>query len=206
MVLPRVTSNVTRTICEGQTFNFNGNALTVAGNYSAVFTNLFGCDSTVNLQLNVNGISATIIQQRICQGESVEFDGNTYSTTGNYIAMRTNAVGCDSIVQLSLTVNNPSSRDISASICEGTTYNFNGSILSAQGIYRDTLTNAVGCDSVVTLTLNVRPTSSSNISGSICAGTTYNFNGSILSAQGIYRDTLINSVGCDSIITLTLNV
>jgi hypothetical protein len=206
MVLPRVTQNVIRTICEGQSFNFNGNVLTIEGNYNAVFTNRFGCDSTVNLQLRVNGISATIIQQRICQGESVDFDGNTYSATGNYIAMRTNAVGCDSIVQLSLTVNNPSASTFSASICSGTTYNFNGSILSTQGIYNDTLTNEVGCDSVVTLTLNVRPTSASNISGSICAGTTYNFNGSILSAQGIYRDTLINSVGCDSVITLTLNV
>ena len=48
-------------------------------------------------------------------------------------------------------------------------------------------------------------TSSQEISATICANETYNFNGKILTTSGIYTDTLQNTNGCDSVITLTLN-
>ena len=40
----------------------------------------------------------------------------------------------------------------------------------------------------------------------ICQGTTYYFGGKELSEPGTYRDSLVNFLGCDSIITLRLSV
>ncbi|MFN5294023.1 MAG: LamG domain-containing protein, partial [Flavobacteriales bacterium] len=54
-----------------------------------------------------------------------------------------------------ITVNQPSSAAIEASIIEGETYEFNGQSLIAAGTYEAVLTNAAGCDSLVTLTLSV---------------------------------------------------
>ncbi len=42
-------------------------------------------------------------------------------------------------------------------VCAGNTYTFAGQVLSAAGMYYDTLQNAVGCDSIIRLALAVRP-------------------------------------------------
>lgn len=46
-------SSLNQTICSGETFSFNGQSISAAGNYSAVFTGSGGCDSTVTLNLTV---------------------------------------------------------------------------------------------------------------------------------------------------------
>jgi hypothetical protein len=49
----------------------------------------------------------------------------------------------------------PTTKNLIASICAGQTFTFNNHQLSAAGIYYDTLTNAHGCDSTITLSLAV---------------------------------------------------
>ena len=73
-------------------------------------------------------------------------------------------------------------------------------------MYKDTLTNSSGCDSVVTLNLTVRPASTGTISRTITTGSSYLFNGVNLTQPGTYKDTLTNVYGCDSIATLNLSV
>jgi hypothetical protein len=63
--------------------------------------------------------------------------------------------------------------ELSISITEGETYDFNGQSLNSAGTYETVLVNAAGCDSVVTLTLTVNPALSCEITASttsICAG------------------------------------
>jgi hypothetical protein len=91
-------------------------------------------------------------------------------------------------------------------ICSGGGYFFAGAFLSISGTYTDTLTNAVDCDSVVTLNLTVNQPSASTISQTICAPNTYSFNGQSLATSGTYTATLTNAAGCDSVITLNLTV
>jgi hypothetical protein len=92
------------------------------------------------------------------------------------------------------------------SICIGNTYTFNGQSYTSSGTYTATLTNAVGCDSVVTLNLFVIPSLSSSISATICAPGVYAFGGNNLSSAGVYTHTFVSSGGCDSIVTLNLFV
>jgi len=64
----------------------------------------------------------------------------------------------------------------------------------------------VGCDSVITLNLTVNQPSNAVIADTICAGASYVFNGLSIGTSGVYSDTLLNYVGCDSIVTLNLHV
>lgn len=97
-----------------------------------------------------------------------------------------------------------STNTIYESICPGDTYTFGTTILNTTGIYVDTF-SAAGCDSIVTLHLQVNPYITHTFNHSICAGQTYNFGGQLLSATGNYVDTFATA-GCDSIVTLNLSV
>jgi hypothetical protein len=195
-----------QSICSGQSYVFGGNTLTVAGTYYDTLSNAAGCDSVVTLVLTVLQNDNTSISAAICSGETYQFSGTTLTTAGTYYDTVTNASGCYAITTLTLAVNQPTGSSINASICPGQSYPFNGNLLIAPGVYYDTLQNVAGCDSIVTLTLTYRQPTSSALAAAICPGQSYFFNGVNRTVAGIYRDTLVNAAGCDSVITLTLSV
>ncbi|MDR3706090.1 MAG: gliding motility-associated C-terminal domain-containing protein [Paludibacteraceae bacterium] len=136
------------------------------------------------------------IKKIICKGQRYMFYGDTLTTGGTY----EKTLSCDSTVTLILTVTPVKDSTITARICSNGTYNFNGHLLSATGIYRDTLRTTIGCDSLrETLTLTVTPVKDSTITARICSNGTYNFNGHQLNTTGIYKDTLRTTIGCDSL-------
>jgi trimeric autotransporter adhesin len=206
MVNVPTSSTTNASICQGSSYTFNGSTYNVAGTYSKTLINAVGCDSIATLNLTVNAPTSSTTNAGICLGGSYLFNGTSYNTTGTYSKTLMNAVGCDSIVTLNLTVNVPTTSTTNASICQGSSYTFNGSTYNVAGTYSKTLINAVGCDSIATLNLTVNIPTSSTTSASICQGSSYTFNGSTYSTAGTYSKTLINAAGCDSIATLNLTV
>ena len=84
---------------------------------------------------------------------------NNFNETeqGFYTQTTTDANGQDSVSVLSLTVNPIFNTELTATICQGQAYTENGFNVSEAGVYTQTLTAVNGCDSIVTLTLNVNP-------------------------------------------------
>jgi gliding motility-associated-like protein len=205
-VIPVSTHPISQSICTGSSIVFNGQTISTAGIYRDTLTNVAGCDSIVMLTLAVQSILTTSLSQSICAGTSTVFGGQTISTAGTYMDTLTSASGCDSIITLTLSVTPIATTSISQTICGGSSIVFNGQTISTAGVYRDTLTNAAGCDSIVTLTLSLTPVSTTSISQSICIGSSVVFNGQTISTAGTYLDTLTGAAGCDSIVTLTLSV
>ena len=105
-----------------------------------------------------------------------------------------------------MTINPVASTNLSAAICESTTYTENGFNISEAGTYTQNLRSVNGCDSVVTLTLTVNPAYNIMIYASINEGETYEENGFSESEAGTYVHTLQAENGCDSVITLNLTV
>jgi hypothetical protein len=68
------------------------------------------------------------------------------------------------------------------------------------------LTNKYGCDSAVTLTLAILPSSTNTINASICQGDSYTVGAIIYTTAGTYFNHLNNYLGCDSAITLNLTL
>ena len=170
------------------------------------YSTINGCDSMVTLHLTVNPTYSTAISANICQGESYNFLGNTFSETGVYNDTLQTVSGCDSIVILSLTVHPTYNNHIYETICQGESYYFCGQNLSTPGTYARTLETVSGCDSVVTLHLTVNSTFNTPVYASICQGNSYSFFGQALTTAGIYSHTFQSVKGCDSVVTLTLTV
>jgi len=131
------------------------------------------------------------------------------STIGNYTITYTTGIETATTV---ININLIYTTTDTYTLCDGDTYNFGAQILDASniGVNTETFTSIGGCDSVVTLTLNVINPTINNILATICEGETYNFEGQILNASDIGLNTVIldnaSANGCDSIINLTLSV
>ena len=194
------------TICTNHPKFFNGKYLSISGLYRDTMTNKLGCDSFVYLFLTVKDTSSFLYSQTTCKNVPVWFNGSLLKASGLYKDTLVNHQGCDSFIYLSLIVNDTSSSNRYDTICNNSTLLFNNQLLSLAGHYLDTLTNSKGCDSIIHLYLTVKSTSSFSYSAKICADSFYTFNGKRETLSGIYYDTLQNSQGCDSVITLSLLV
>ncbi|MCL2132321.1 MAG: T9SS type A sorting domain-containing protein, partial [Lentimicrobiaceae bacterium] len=204
-VLP-VYTQLFENICQGQSYNFNGTMLNSAGTYYDTLQNVLSCDSVVELNLSVFPVFFVPLAENICYGETFNFNGTMLNSTGVYYDTLTSVLGCDSIVEMSLTVEPQYLANLAVSICEGGDYYFKGAYLTTAGTYYDTLQSLSGCDSIVELDLQVVAQYLTPIAAAICDGGTYLFAGQTLSTAGVYYDTLTSVLGCDSIIELTLTV
>jgi gliding motility-associated-like protein len=204
------TSTTAISICPSSLpYSWNGKSHNLAGTYKDTLVNAQGCDSIATLELTVKSVSTSNTAISICPSSvPYSWNGKIYNVAGTYKDTLVNAQGCDSIATLELTVKSVSISNTTISICPSTLpYSWNGKIYNATGTYKDTLVNAQGCDSIATLELTVKSVSSSNTAISICPSSLpYSWNGKTYNVAGIYKDTLVNAQGCDSIATLELTV
>ena len=97
-------SQISETICSGESYNFNGQTLTASGQYTSTLANSIGCDSLITLILTVsNPITTNLNVSNHCG--TYDFNGQTLSQSGTYNATFTTSNGCDSIVTLNFTYN-----------------------------------------------------------------------------------------------------
>ncbi len=205
-VLPVPQTSLSETLCFGETYSVGAETYDVSGLYRDTLTALNGCDSIITLNLTILPEVVTNLTESICEDETYSVGTSTYNTTGTYTNILTAVTGCDSTVNLNLTVLPIPQTSLSATICQGASYSVGNSDYTASGAYTDILTAANGCDSLVFLALNVIPPTEYPVSAAICTGQTYTVGTSGYTASGLYRDTLSNSIGCDSIVVLTLTV
>jgi gliding motility-associated-like protein len=132
---------------------WNGKNYTVAGTYTAVFTNTSGCDSIATLLLEIIPVKMSVTKVGICRSEApYSWNGNSYTSTGRYNYAISIPSSCDSIATLELIVNEASASTTKKVVClNQLPYSWNANNYSTEGLY----TNAAGCDSVATLDLTI---------------------------------------------------
>lgn len=169
------------------------------------YTRIMGgsCNSAMTpVAVTVNQPSAGIHTVSACSSYQW-INGQTY-TSNNSTATHTlqNAVGCDSVVTLNLTILQPSATSFNQQACSS--YTWNNQNYTSSGSYTHTYTNISGCDSVVTLNLTISQPTTHTITTSACNN--YTLNGQNYTTSGTYVQNLTNSNGCDSTLTLNLTI
>ncbi len=206
-----ITVEYAASINEGETYLFGCQPLTAAGNYSRTIARVGGGDSIINLTLTVPSKDITVkYEASINEGETYLFGCQPLTAAGDYSRTIARVGGGDSIINLTLTMASKDSKvSYDATITEGQNYIFGCRVLTSAGSYENTLANAAGGDSVVTLNLKVEPVKPvENIkvsySATINPGDNYLFGCKVLTKAGSYERTIDRVNGGDSIISLTL--
>ena len=205
-VFEKETSNKEAQICESSEYDFYGEILTVEGDYEMVLSNMNGCDSTVFLHLEVTDVLSEFIAAKTCPGESYPFGGQLLTEPGNYEMTVTSSGGCDSVVSLTLGHFQAYFLERATSICYGDSAELDGIFYHETGDYSSSLSSINGCDSTTVLYLIVLDSMGSEFSEMICENEVYDFYGEMLEQAGTYEAVLLSTEGCDSTVTLFLDV
>jgi hypothetical protein len=206
LVNPISTITINAMICPGDVYSVHGRNYTIAGTYYDTASNYLGCDSILTIVLGIYPLHPVTINPIICLGSVIHVGISTYSATGVYYDTIADIHGCDSVVTTRLTVIPQDHITLNPSICEGRSFNVGVHRYNVAGTYLDTLRNVYGCDSFITTNLTIIPTLYYTQNPVLCGGQTIRVGTHIYDNSGRYADTVVSSLGCDSIITTNLTV
>ncbi|MBP3740389.1 MAG: fibronectin type III domain-containing protein [Bacteroidales bacterium] len=161
-------------------------------------------DITVTALFEANVYSS---EETVDVCDSYTWNGRTYIVGGTYSIDTVNANGCDSTATLLLTIRHSNSGTDVQNHCD--TYTWIDGVTYTETPAAEptfTLTNADGCDSVVTLNLTVRHSTTGDTAAVACDsfewyGVTYTETPAVAPTH-----VFTNAAGCDSTVTLTLVV
>ena len=156
-VSSQIIANVSVSVCYGDSALINGSYQAASGIFYDTTLTASGCDSVTVTSFTVDNLISSNASAEICSGDSLLIGGAYQSTAGNYVDTLSAVSGCDSLVTTTLTVNTASSStDTHQAACDftwidGVTYTASNSTATF------ITSNALGCDSVVTLDLTINP-------------------------------------------------
>ena len=126
-----------------------------------------------------------------------------WTESGTYVDTIQSVSGCDSIITINLTIGLTS--EITADACHSYMLP-TGEMATSSGTYTVVLMSSEGCDSTINITLTITDNSTGTTSANDCDKYTGPSGNYTWTESGIYTDTIPNSAGCDSIITIDLNI
>ena len=184
---------------DGVTYTENNNTAT------ETLTSSAGCDSVVTLNLTIGHANTGTDVITACDSHTW-IDGVTYTLDNNTATHTlTNVSGCDSVVTLNLTILESSADTDVVTVCDSLIWIDGVTYKASNNTATWTLTNALGCDSIVTLDLTILASTASSITES--SPVTYTSpSGKLWTESGSYNDTIPNAAGCDSVISINLTI
>jgi hypothetical protein len=185
-------------LCEGDSIMLFGQIVDQPGIYQNTFIAENGCDSTHAYE--VSQIAAYQITENIniCQGDTYESWGLSFSSNTTFDTTFLSSGGCDSTITLNITVLDTLSTTEQFSICIGDSISIFGQQVSDAGSYSQTFTSLNGCDSTHTIQLSLLDTFATTANISLCAGDTVSIFGQDVFEAGTYEATFSALNGCDS--------
>jgi hypothetical protein len=144
--------------------------------YTVTATNISsGCTATDQVVVNVNNATPPVNagpDRTICKGDTTVLtasgaasyiwnnnvvDGQLFvpTATAEYVVTGTDANGCQGTDSVLVTVNDHTFSTQTQTALDSYTWLVNGQTYTQSGVYTDTLLNAAGCDSIVTLDLTL---------------------------------------------------
>ena len=202
--------NDERTVCPtALPYVWNGVTFNEAGTQSVTLTAVNGCDSVVNMTLSLNDAYEINDERTVCPTAlPYVWNGVTFTEAGTQSVTLTADNGCDSVVNMTLSLNDAYEINDEITVCPtALPYVWNGVTFNEAGMQSVTLTAVNGCDSIVNMTLALNDTYEVNDERTVCpTALPYVWNGVTFNEAGTQSVTLTAANGCDSVVNMTLSV
>ncbi|MDX2360165.1 MAG: T9SS type A sorting domain-containing protein [Crocinitomicaceae bacterium] len=201
-------NSVSETIVACDTYTWPANSTTYTSSTTdvAVLTNVYGCDSTVTLNLTINNSNSGSETITACDTYTWLANSTTYTSSITDVVVLTNVDGCDSTVTLNLTINDSNTSTETVNACDTYTWAANSTTYTSSTTDVAVLTNVGGCDSTVTLNLTINNSNTSTETVNACDTYTWAANSTTYTSSTTDVAVLTNVDGCDSTVTLNLTV
>ena len=207
-VIPNAESNLDLSICQNDAIVINNTVYDI-NNPNGIETLLgassMGCDSIINIDLQIESNIETNISESICEGEIFNIGNENFTESGDYSITLAGST-CDSIINLSLSVLPSITTMVTTTECQGDSFFIADTELTETGVYTFNLTSVNGWDSLFIVDITFSATSSSILLDTICPGESYTFGDTLLTESGEYQSLHTSAIGCDSTRTLILTV
>ena len=95
-------SDLSLSVCPGETIEYSGMTLAAGDQMDFTFVNAVGCDSTIRVQVDEVMSDQIFVELDVCHGETIAYNGNTLQAGDQIDFFYTNGAGCDSIVSVSV--------------------------------------------------------------------------------------------------------
>ncbi|NPD47999.1 MULTISPECIES: lamin tail domain-containing protein [unclassified Lentimicrobium] len=199
-------STINPSVCGSYTSPSGNHTWTSTGVYEDIIPNADFCDSLITINLSILPNSEFTDINEACESY-IWIDGNTYTESNNVATyILENAMGCDSIITLDLTILESSYSTDVYEECESFIWidgnNYTESNFTATHI----IENAAGCDSIITLDLTINENTSSLDQEEACESYTWIDGITYTEDNNTATHIIENMAGCDSIITLNLSI
>jgi len=186
----------------------DGTLYTDSGVYSDTLTTIEGCDSIILFDLTLDPTYDLFLYFQVCDsfvGPDIDdFLTCVFVNDSTGAVTLTSMFGCDSTINIVADIINSTTANSSINLNCGNYTAPDGSVFTSSGIHTYTLTNAVGCDSIVTLDLQLTGSNDTTyIFESFCDQLILN-DGSILTSDTTIVQHLSSTSGCDSIVIYEL--
>ena len=203
-LISETTSSFSVTACGSYTVPSNDTTYTASGIYMDTIPNANGCDSIMTIDVTILPLSYNTISPVVCEQYTSPSGNYNWVVSGTYTDTLTNAVGCDSIITINLTVNQSTFDSIVEFACGSYTAP-DGSVHSVSDTIDVVIPNAIGCDSLIHIDLTVSQPTTSSITVTACDSYSAP-DGAVYSSSGVYTAIITNMGGCDSTITINLTI
>ncbi len=190
--------------CAGGSAMFNGISIPAGATQPVTLQTWHGCDSIVNVTVAALPPATGTENLFACPGGAATYAGTAIPTGSSQNFMLTNWLGCDSIVTVNVAAYPTSSGSATLYACPGSSATYAGVSLPVGATQAFTLNNWLGCDSIVSVSVQAWPTSSSSFETSVCPGENFVYQGVALSGGTVQPFVLQNWLGCDSTVTVTV--
>lgn len=191
-------------MCQGDSVLVNGVYRYDFGNYYSTVALQPGCDQTLALEVLPAGYLYIDSVAELCAGDTFFINNHLYVNNGTYVDTLASSAACDTIFTTQLVFQDYIHRSESISLCMGDTLFFNGVPIASSGVYTDTISGGVHCDTIAVLDIQFNFISLEK-DISICIGDTFYVNQLPVLMAGTYIDTLKSEASCDTIVTINLS-
>jgi gliding motility-associated-like protein len=196
-------------ICQGETYVLSdGVGVFEPDTYFSLGTSIAGCDSNLTTILTVLDTFFGTKSAIICENEAFTLpNGTQANASGSFIFRYKNAAGCDSTLQVDLTVLDSILVEEKVNICANDSYFLpDGTLATVSGGFTYSYPRSNGCDSTFILNLNIVATQDTILDVTRREGEEYLLpDGTFIVDSNLVKDfVLSNALGCDSVVRVNL--